>query len=288
MERNAADHRAHFPNSSLAFIGIHRAGTVIALLAWAFCMAVAYTGPANGFPPPRFENGTEQVVGTIGRIAANQFHADTETGRKIIVEAGGIRLYGLPEFGADGIRISLAEPSFAISLSGAAISSPVGSEQAAGISMHLDAASGITLGVRLDGALVSLKACERSAMLTTSSFVMTRLVQGMSVACVAEDLYLSGETVHGVDLSLCAVGRFHSNATAVVTLHIDRWGALGMGYAASLRMGTRFNGLIGYEGASGQLKTAAALSNTSWTCEICVLIHPVLGLSKGIFLRWRR
>lgn len=288
MERNAVDHYAHFSNSPLAFICIHRTGMLIALVAWAFCMAIVDTRPANGFPPPRFENGTEQVVGTIGRIAANQFTAGTEAGREIIIEAGGIRLFGLPEFGVDGIRISLAKPSFAISLSGAAVSSPVGSEHAAGISMHFDTASRITLGVRLDGALVSLDACERSAMLTTSSFVMTRLVQGMSVACAAEDLYLSGETLHGVDLSLSVVGRFHSNATAKVTFHIDRWGVLSMGYAASLRMGTRFNGLVGYEGASGQLKTAVALSSTSWTCEICVLIHPVLGLSKGIFLQWRR
>jgi hypothetical protein len=274
--------------SPLAKTIVPLAGKAVALLAWAACMGAFHAGSANGFPPPRFENATERVLGTIGPVAAGQWEPAGDDAQEIIVEAGTIRLFDMADFGVDGIRMSLARSRFAVSLYGTTSSSPVGSEHAAGISMHIKTASRITLGVRLDGALISLDACERPALLSASSFVLTRLSRGLSVGCMAEDLYLSGETLHGVDLSLCAVATFARIATASSMIRIDRWGDTSMGYAASLRMGMFLRGLIGYEGASEQVTTAVALSSSSWTCEVCVLIHPVLGMSKGIFLQWRR
>jgi hypothetical protein len=285
---SAAEQRTLRSNSPLTRNIIPAAGKAIALFVWAACMGAFHAGAAGGFPPPRFENATERVLGTIGPIAAEQSEAAGDVLQDIIVEAGTIRLFDLADFGVDGMRVSLARSRFRASLYGATTSAPVGGEHAAGLSLHAKTASRITLGMRLDGALLSLDGCERSVLLTTSSFVLTRLARGLSVACVAEDLYLRGETLHGIDLSLCAVAQCAHIATAVFTLRIDRWGEVSMGYAASIRMGTHFSGLIGYEGASEQVKTAVALSNSSWTCEVCVLLHPVLGMSRGIFLQWRR
>jgi len=260
---------------------------VVQALVWIALTGGAGTDGANAFPPPRFENAAEQVLGTIGHVPAEQFHGVKGGGTHgIIVEAGTIRLFDMDGFGVDGIRVTVRRNRFAMAVHGAVCSSPVGGEQAAGISLRFEPESRISFGMRLDAALLSIESCERASLLSTSSFVTARLGEGCSVGCAAEELYLSAAAPAGVDLSLCAAGHYHRIATGVCQLRIDRRGETSLGYAASLYMGTILRGLVGYEGASQQVKTAVAVASDSWTCEICVLIHPVLGLSKGIFLRW--
>jgi hypothetical protein len=249
-------------------------------------MCAVNVNVAGSNPPLRFESAAECVAGPIVRFAPTQ--PDGDHTNRIIIEAGRMRLFGIPQFGQDGMRLSIDGRRVALSLSGVACTAPVGSEYSAGISVQLDTASMITLGIRLDGVLTSLEACERSAALAASTSVVTRISQRLSVAWLADDLLLYGETLDGVDMSLCAAAHFNPAVTAFITIRIDRWGEVSAGYAASFRMGTLLSGLVGYQGASEQIKTAIELSHNSWTCEICAFFHPVLGLSNGIFLQWRR
>jgi hypothetical protein len=287
VEENLLDNRGNYVTSRFVrYIRIH-ASAVIAWFTWVLCLCLLDTGSASGFPPPRYHNTAERVLGTIGFLAALQPGRDADDATGIIIEAGSMRLFGVPEFGEDGMRVSFLRRSLALSLCGAVTSSPVGSEHAAGISLRMQTATFITIGMRLDGAVTSLETCERSTMLTTSSFVSMQVAQGVSVGWMAEGLHLHGEALRGVDISMCAAAHITGTVTATTTVAIDRWGEVSMGYAASLHVRTFFNAWIGYEGACEQVKTGIGLSGTSWTCEVCVLVHPVLGLSKGFFLQWR-
>lgn len=286
VEGNFVTDRRNRRTSRLGNFSRAHAGAMIAAVVWAACICVPCVNVAGGFPPVRFENAAERVTGPIGRIGA--VGSDEDPVGRIIMEAGRMRLFGIPEFGEDGIRVSIIRRRFAFSLSGAACTSPVGSEHAGGISLRIRTSSRVTMGIGLHGALTNLDACERSSALATSTLVVTRISQRVSVAWLADDVPIYGETPGGADMSLCAAGRFEPLVTAFASIRIDRWGKASIGYAASMRMGNLLGGYLGYEGASEQIKTAVELSHNSWTCEICAFFHPVLGLSNGIFLQWRR
>ncbi|NIM21640.1 MAG: hypothetical protein GTN64_04360 [Candidatus Latescibacteria bacterium] len=261
---------------------------MVMLVVAAVMMGELLAGEASGMTRTRFQNAEERVLGTIGVFARDRSLPATEPSSRIALEAGEIQLYGIPDLRLDGLRFTFEGARMGLALSGAFLSAPIGVLKSAGVTAFFELPGDILLAGTLDGSVVDVARMEQVSIATVTGYMLAALSRSVSLGWSIENLRVYGHPVPGADMSVCFAAKPARFFSALSSCHLDRWGTVSVGFGASVYLGWLCSGSLGYDDATEQVKAAVSIGGSSLNCDVCVLFHPVLGVSKGVFVKWRR
>jgi hypothetical protein len=168
------------------------------------------------------------------------------------------------------------------------LSSPVGRETAlAGtfLASRVDRV-GLAGGLRLDS--VSLDGCERQFLLSFSVDAVVRLSPRVVLCARVGGVRVSGVPRPGADASLRVVAFPAGPISGTAGVAVARDGRVACGVSSRLRLGRRFHAVLGYDDGTAAINGSLAIGFRAFALEAGASVHPVLGVSKSLFVSWRR
>jgi hypothetical protein len=253
--------------------------TIGRLAVWM--IVAGYAPTACPVTPVYFQTAGERVA-VAGRLAP------PGSGPALSVEVGEMQLFGSAGLRADGFRIRYAGERLGWFASGTNLSCSLGSEKTGALGGVVRAPGKVRAAWRVGGVLVSVPPYERAGLVTWSGSLAAELSSQVIAGCGIEDLRLTGEPYPGVDMKMWATVRPVRAATLTVSVRVSRWGELETGFAGRLVISRTAGAWVGYDEASGQIKTAVELTAGGVSVGLGAMFHPVLGVSKAINLGWGR
>ena len=108
------------------------------------------------------------------------------------------------------------------------------------------------------------------------------------IGYAVEGYRLAGEPLPGADTGAYVVVGAGALLSASATVRFRRAGEIDVGVGAELRAGRNAYAAVGYEDGAGMLNGALGVRAKSIGLCIGVSLHPVLGVSKSVCVRWDR
>lgn len=246
-----------------------------------------FAGSAYGVGRLHYENARSAVMGTGEGLTALLIDGTSrERSPRWWVEAGERDL-----FGSTGLRVAqlltgVRRRQAMLLLSTAVLDAPPGREYAAAAEVLYGAAGSVVLSaevglwaLRMDGTVPAHLACVGAAV---SAPVFTNIAAAYRV----DNIRVAGEPLRGADTSVMVVATPSPAVSVVAGLRLTRDGESGAWVGSHLRWGGRIESAVGYDDGTGMLKSSLAIHAVGCELGIGASSHPVLGLSKSIFLRW--
>jgi hypothetical protein len=240
-------------------------------------------GSANAIGHIRYENPVEHAVGLSGiaGLSANPQWRD----RAYAVEAGQRFLYGIPGLASTDVRLHVMRGASGALLSSTFLSSPVGHEYRVTLEPFLG--GGNTLfGVALSYESLKLRDFTAVGLGTVGFRSAVRLSKSVRLGYTVDNVRLFGVSHPGADTALYVV--VQRGVSAVAQARLSRDGGVEMSFASWTRIAASLLIAAGYDDGSGLLKGGLALSIRSADVSVGASVHPLLGVSKSVFLTWRR
>ena len=265
---------------------VNRYVRLIRWLVFGMCIGSAGLGGRNAraIAPHYFETADRRALGS-GLI--NPAASGRETAPALVFELGEIRLFGIEGLRADGFRFGLNRDRIGFFVSGSNVASPLGSERTGGLGGYVRTPGKVQAGWRVGGVLVEVPPYSRTGLVTLSGSVVSELSSSLVTGFEVDDVRLAGEPFPGADITVWTSIQPFRAAALILTVRLSRWGGTELGFAGSFYLGRACCGSVGYDNATKQIKTALSLSGRTVGCGLGAMFHPLLGVSKEIFLRWQ-
>jgi hypothetical protein len=237
----------------------------------------------------RYQNPLEYTLGLGGALA--KFIIDSEPARdtppRMVVEVGERFLHGIPGLEVTHFRIGVNRGNAGGLFSSTFLSSPVGYEYHIALEPFFHAGA-LGLGADVNLYTLSLGAFANTHLATLGAQVGAQLSESMFLGYTIENVRVHGEFLPGADTSLFLIASPRATLGGAARLRLTRDGTVDASIGSWVWLGRALAVAMGYEDASGTMKAAAALSVGAFAISLGASLHPVLGVSKSVFLAWRR
>jgi hypothetical protein len=208
------------------------------------------------------------------------------TGTQWLLEAGQWNLYGIKGVHGGAFAVEVDRGGCRGVFRAGRVSSPVGSESAMAVGVLAGAGGRFWAGATLRLEIAEIEGCVRTHLLTVSPCVVVRMAPGVSVISVVEGVRVTGEEFPGADASLSVVAGANRSLSAAASVTAARDGAFTIGVASRLRLGRGVALALGYSDDTGAFESSLVLRVRSLAVDAGATAHPVLGISKALFLSW--
>jgi hypothetical protein len=195
-------------------------------------------------------------------------------------------------FEVDGLAVGscAAEarcPAWGVILSADLLSSPVGREAVLGGALLFAGATraGLAGGLRLE--TLALDGCEREFLLSFSVDAVVRVVPRMVMCSRVNAVRLAGTSRAGADVSLRVVAFPEGTLCAIAGIAVTRNGDVVCDVSSRVRLARRVRAVLGYDDGTAAINGALSIGVRAFALEAGASVHPVLGVSKSLFLSWR-
>jgi hypothetical protein len=202
------------------------------------------------------------------------------------VEAGEERLFSLPDLRATQLRVGRTGLQHSTWLSAAVLASPVGSEVHSSVESVHRIASSLMVSVGFSAWSLSMPGYTPASLFTASAGAGLVVTERLHVVYSMDHVRVAGEPLHGADSSVFVILLPPGNVTVVTGLHITRDGEADAWTGAKLGVTSRASGAVGYDHSTSTVKAALSVRVASIQLSAGAASHPVLGLSKSVFVRW--
>ncbi len=202
------------------------------------------------------------------------------------LEAGQWDLYGIEGVHGTAFAVEVDGGHRRGVLRAGRVSSPVGSESEIAVGVLVRAGGKFWAGATLRLEIAQIEGCVQTHILTASPCVLVRLAPDVSLISVVEDVCVTGEDLPGADASLRVVAGADRNLCAAASLTAARDGAFTVGVSSRLRLGRGGALALGYSDDTGAFEGSLMLRVRSLAVDAGATAHPVLGVSKALFLSW--
>ncbi|MFQ5511024.1 MAG: hypothetical protein ACE5EO_04180 [Candidatus Krumholzibacteriia bacterium] len=260
------------------------------LILWAVLCSSWVADPATAIGDVRYRSPRERVLG-MGPAAAAFVYGGAGAAPDEpawTAEAGERYLFGIAGLKTAFLRWGLDRGAAGLTLSAAFLSSPVGGEKSLAVEPFYRRGDRFVLS---GGATMSMTAFDgfRTAyLLTVGVRLVAALSRSVAVGYRIEEFRAAGEQRPGVETELYAVAWRDSPLSAIVRIHLDRSGEPGLVLSSRIGMWRSVEIAIGYDERTASLLSAVDVGRRPLGLRLGAVHHPVLGVSKAIFVRWGR
>lgn len=201
------------------------------------------------------------------------------------VEAGERALFDIPELRVTQVQAGLRHGGSSVLLSTAMLATPLGREFHGAIEAVSGNAGpiGLSVEVGLWGLAIADAAPARLACI--SAAVSAPVFAKIAVAYLIDNVRIAGEALRGADTSVIVVATPRPYLALVAGARVTRDGEVGAWVASRVQWGRRLEAAFGYDDGTAMLKSSLVV-RAGIDIGVGASTHPVLGLSKSIFLRW--
>jgi hypothetical protein len=235
-----------------------------------------------------YQNSEEAALGLQGSSEVLIFGLADDRNRlaRWRAEAGEHRLFALDNLKIDGVSLSAAWANWGAFVSATYLSTPVGSESLLNVEPFYIGNRFLAFSAGVSFNRMVLPDIPDVHLATVSVKMFARLGDALIVGYTVENIRIAGETYPGADAAFHAIVFAGSPVCLLTRLELARDGAVAAGIAANGRLGSRIRAAAGYDDASGGLAGAVTCSFGPVGVSIGADLHPVLGVSKSIFVFW--
>jgi hypothetical protein len=259
-------------------------GTAFGRVLSVAVVIVSFASYARGvgvalFAPPR-----ERALG-VDRTWESLWREPPADGATVCrVEAGEWLLFGIDGLHAQSLGLTLERKAWDLEVSAALLAAPVGRESAFGAEASAPFGGRFRIGAAVRADIAEIDGCEAASLVMLSVSALVPVGGGVALFSRAEDIRLAGEPLPGAGAT---IGLAVSGAPAVggtVRLALSPAGAVSFGVSSRVRVGGRLYFSLGYEDDSGSFNGSVCLRVKALLLDAGSAIHPVLGVSQGLFL----
>jgi hypothetical protein len=212
---------------------------------------------------------------------------ETTRGNTWFFEAGERRLFDMPGLGMSHLRVGVTRGRASLLVSTVVLTSPVGRETLINVEpVYWDRRGiGFSAGANLHG--LTLNGYPGSHFLGVSARMFARPFDDLVIGYAAENFRVSGEDLPGMETALYVALTPGAPLAGVAHVRLDRGGNMASGVGVLLRVRRALDAALGYEGETGAFSAAVSFRWTRLGLDIGTELHPVLGLSKTLFVSFR-
>ncbi len=269
--------------------GVGRVSGRYALVILAALMCAAAVTESRAFGLAVSRGPEEAALAMDGPVFSLVFEApDDSIANSWSVQAGEWRLFDDAGLSATVCGGNLRRGDWGCGVMAAMVSSPIGEEAVLAGSILTPVSGRVRLAgdVRLN--VVTFGGFERAYLLCLSLHALLRLSPHIALCPGVENIRVRGEESAGADASLLVAVFSSQPRCGVVEARVSRGGALTFGVSSRLRVGHGVFFAVGYDDGTGTLNGSLSLRFRSMGLEAGASVHPVLGVSEGLFISWRR
>jgi hypothetical protein len=257
-------------------------------IGFAVVLILASTG-SRGAGDLRYQNPEEQAMGWRGGPGVLAFSLPSAARRRRgFVEIGQRRPFAIDDLNIDCLRAGTLSGRIGIAASVAVLSSGIGGEKALGIETFYQRRDRLAVSGELKFHAVSIEGYEGSRLLSATLRMAARLGDRITLVSSIDDVRLAGEHRRGAGTSIHLITAPAGPWVATAGLRVDRSGRVALHAATRMPVGRHLQCAFGYEDASGMFHGAMTLLVASTRISAGASVHPVLGVSKSMFLSWSR
>ncbi len=252
----------------------------IAVIGLMVLLSQAVTSFALGvrFPDPvAIASGTRADV--VERLAPRPTTWALEVSELRLFDNAGLRV--------TGARAAFARGAWRAGLEVAALSAGVGRETRVGALLeHRAPAWSIAVGIARDAAQIGTA----DVIQLTSLSLQTGVSIGEHVVthCNVDGFRVSGIDDDGADIETGLTVLAARRVALTSVLVVDRLAGAHARVSAAIRLLPRAVVVAGYDDENASLSLALAISATEMRAVALASVHPVLGISRGVSIRWAR
>ena len=204
------------------------------------------------------------------------------------VQAGEWRLFDDAGLSATVCGGHLRRGDWGCGVRAAMVSSPIGEEAVLTGAILTPVSGRVRLAGDVRFNVATFDGFERAYLLCLSLHALLRLSPHVALCPGVENIRVRGEESAGADASLLVAAFSNQPLCGVVETRVSRRGALTFGVSSRLRVGHGVVFAVGYDDGTGTLNGSLSLRFRSMGLEAGASVHPVLGVSEGLFMSWRR
>jgi hypothetical protein len=258
------------------------------LILLAICTFVSPT-QVRALGQIRYQNPTEFALGLQG--AASPFVLDAATGGggapRLLVEAGERLLFGISGLRTSHLRIGVRHGELGWVFSSTFLSSPIGREYHVSLEPFFRRGA-LAFVVDVNLYSLSIESFASAYLATIGAQARVKLNGSVDLGYAVENVRLHGEEFPGADTAVYLIASARPIVTGVLQIRMTRQGAVGMSIGSRVLVGRLLAIAVGYEGTAALLKAGMQARFQFVALNIGASLHPVLGVSKSVFVTWRR
>lgn len=202
-------------------------------------------------------------------------------------EAGEWRLFEVDGLAAMSCAAELRWGSWGGAVAASVLSSPVGKEIALGGTLLAADVGRVSLAGGWRFETVALDGCERESLLTFSVDAVVRISAGLVMGSSVGGVHLAGIARPGADAALRIVVFPAGALTGVAGIVVSRSGDVACDVSSRFRVARRIHAVLGYDDGSAAIHGSLSIAVRSLALDAGASVHPVLGVSKSLFVSWR-
>ncbi len=265
-------------------------GVSTRLPAWTGLLLMLVVSRTAAIGDVDYRNPSERVLGLSPVASAFVFGTSRDAHERSVwmVESGERYLFGIAGLKTTYLRVTWDRQSSGLTFSSAFLSSPVGGEKYFTVQPFYRRGGRFVLSGTAGVSIASLDGSRSARLFTAGVGLVAAPSSAVAVGYREEGIRAAGEERPGVDMSLYVAGWRDLPASAVVGLRMDRGGEPGLVVASRLRLGRSLEVALGFDERTGTLGSSLSVGSRSVTVLAGAAHHPVLGVSKALFLRWGR
>jgi len=254
---------------------------------WVLVAFVCLTlpGRALALGQIRYQNPIEHAVGLHGvtGLIVDPEWAVRPSAR--LVEAGQRFLFGIPGLVTTQVRVGARRRTLGALVSSTFLSSTIGHEYRVTLEPFLQRERTL-FGIALSYQSLSLQPFASVGLATLGVRTCVRLSRSIRLGYSIDNIRLYGIAHPGADTGVYLI--IERGVSAIAHARLTRDGAVEMSFASWARIGRVLAIAAGYDDSSGLLKAGVSLRVRPATLSVGASLHPFLGVSKSVFLTWRR
>ena len=264
-------------------------GRARALLLLAPVIAGVVAPGAHAFDVPATCGPEERALAMERSTSSLVFEASPERhrGNRWRFGAGEWALFGIDGLAVGAFTAEVWRGNWGGIVAAGLLSSPVGTESV--LSGTLLAASDGP--VRLAGEVrletVAVHGCRRASLLSLSIDAVVRLSSRVLMGSRIGGVGVAGTPQPGADASLRVVAFPGGPLCTVTGITMSRSGVVACELSSRVRLARRARVALGYEGGAAAITGSLSIGVRALVLEVGASVHPVLGVSKALFVSWR-
>ncbi len=204
------------------------------------------------------------------------------------VEAGQRRLFDLDDLVSNGAEVGVRSARFGLVVSSLIVSSPIGAESRYFASLMYLGSRRVRVATGLGADVAALDGFETAGVFFAAASAVVELSETVRLISTIDRVRIAGDPDPGADVSAAVVLFPGAVVSALAGLALTRHGVPCAGFGARIRFSHAVSAAAGYDEGAGMLKGSVSVCVRSVGVHVGAGAHSVLGVSKAVFVSWRR
>ncbi len=259
------------------------------ILALAFVIVVSALG-AHALPVVA-TRGPEAKALSMERSSFSLAFDTNDGGNEAIrwkLDAGEWTLFEIEGLSVGACAAEVRRGGWGGIFSAGVLSSPMGTESVLGGTVLAAGRGRVGLGAGVSLETVALDGCRKTVRLALSVDAVVRLSPLLTMCSRVGGITLAGSPLPGADARLSVAAFPARSLCGIVGISVSRSGVVVCDVSSRIRLGRSVRAALGYDDGAAQIDGSLTLKVRGLGFEAGASVHPVLGVSKALFVSWRR